>query len=73
MNANGKSKLLKRLTHARILICLAPDKASYVCDTLASLATINSCEYDPIRFASHRVIGISMIQNIMPPMNAMPI
>lgn len=60
-------------SHARTLICLAPDIVSYVKDTLASLASRNSFEIDEILFASHRVIGIKITPNITPPTNARPI
>lgn len=60
-------------SHARILICFAPENASHVCETLASLASKNSTEIAAIRFAIQRLIGIRIIANITPETKATPI
>lgn len=60
-------------SHARTLICFAPENVSYVNETLASLASRNSFDIDEILLANHRVIGIKITPNITPPTNARPI
>lgn len=60
-------------SQARILICLIPDRASILCETLASFAVNSSDDNDEIFIASHRFIGISITPNITPPTKAIPI